>query len=71
MATIGKAKVKSRECSNLIADVFRGIEKGRKISWYGGDYTTGVNDTFACCRSDIAKLYHLWNSYLRQCLSME
>ncbi|CAH0523946.1 hypothetical protein CTH30272_00096 [Allocatenococcus thiocycli] len=24
----------------------------KKISWYSrGDYTTGVKDTFACCRS--------------------
>ncbi|MEZ9686794.1 hypothetical protein AB4453_06050, partial [Vibrio atlanticus] len=27
----------------------------KKISWYSrGDYTTGANDTFACCRSDMA-----------------
>ncbi|OLQ85949.1 hypothetical protein BIY21_18695 [Vibrio ponticus] len=31
---------------------FRGIEIKKKISWYSrGDYTTGVKDTFACCRS--------------------
>lgn len=28
----------------------------------GGDYTTGVNDTFACCRSDMLPC-HLWNSF--------
>jgi hypothetical protein len=26
----------------------------KKRSWHSrGDYTTGVNDTFACCRSDM------------------
>ena len=47
------------ECKKVV-----GIKQKRrkKISWYSrGDYTTGANDTFACCRSDIAKLYHLWN----------
>ncbi|MFA0497099.1 hypothetical protein AB4555_25415, partial [Vibrio sp. 10N.222.54.B11] len=37
-------------------------QREEKISWHSrGDYTTGANDTFACCRSDIAKPYHLWN----------
>lgn len=37
----------------------------KKISWYSrGDYTTGVNDTFACCRSDMLPC-HLWNSFER------
>ncbi|MFA0036161.1 hypothetical protein AB4423_05360, partial [Vibrio chagasii] len=36
--------------------VLQGLNKIRKkISWYSrGDYTTGANDTFACCRSDMA-----------------
>ncbi|GAA5791760.1 hypothetical protein NGY2020056_05680 [Vibrio cholerae] len=48
-----------------VSDGNRGKTVGKKISWYSrGDYTTGVNDTFACCRSGMTWSYHLWNSCL-------